>query len=106
MRAPGGPGGRPLRMPRRLVRSALAPLPAAAAGALVIVALADGWRLMLLAAVVAAAVAATRLRFSAGVALGLLLVVSLLAIGGWGPGFDWRPVAAPAHLAHAHRARS
>lgn len=105
--APGRPDGRLSRLRRRVVGRAIAPLTVAAA-ALVIVGVADGWRLALLTASVAAAVAATRLRFGARAALGLLLVVAVLAIGGWGPGFDRRPPAVPVHPAHtrAHGARS
>jgi cyanate permease len=69
---------------------------------LAIVGLADGWRLVLLAALVAVAVAATRLWFGGRAALGLLMAVALLAIAGWGPGFDRRPSAAPVRLTHVH----
>lgn len=86
-------------------RSAGAPLALllVAVGALVMIGVADGWRLLLLAAFVAAIVMVTHLRFSAYAAVGLLLVVALLAIGQWGPGVDRRPAAPPAHGDHRTR---
>jgi hypothetical protein len=79
-----------------------------AVGALVLVAVAGGWRLAVTCAVAAAAVATTRLRFSVYAALGLLVVASLLASAGWGPGALRSPSAAHAHRthhAHAHTHR-
>jgi hypothetical protein len=103
MRVKGQPDGRLTRERRRLAGAAFAPLPLAAAGLVAIVAIADSWRMALLASLSASAVAAVRLRFSARAALGLLLVAALLAIGGWGPGFDRRPAADPSHVGHFHR---
>jgi hypothetical protein len=85
---------------RALARPPLALL-LGAAGALAVVGIADGWRLLILAAFVAAGVVATRLRFSAQAALGLLLVVALFAVGGWGPGSNRRPPNHRAKSAHA-----
>lgn len=89
MRIAGQPDPRYVRV-RRRVLAAVGPATLAAAAAVAVVALADGWRTALLAAVAAAALAATRFRFSRQAALCLLAVVVLLALGGWGPGFDSR----------------
>jgi hypothetical protein len=100
--APGPGGKRKRHSRRRLLGAALAPLPLAAVCAAALVGFADGLRLALLATAAASAVAATRLRFSARAALGVLLVGALLALRGWGPGFDRRPAPAPGHLGHTH----
>jgi hypothetical protein len=102
MRVAGQPDGRLTRARRRLVGAAIAPLPLVAIGPVAIVGLADGWRLALLSACAAGAVAAMRLRCSGRAALGVLLAAALLALGGWGPGFDRRPDVAPVHLGHSH----
>jgi hypothetical protein len=96
MRIAGQPESLWTRRRKRLLAVALAPLPLAAAAATVLVAFADGWQLALLAGGAAGAVAATRVRFCDRAALGLLMIVLLLALGGWGPGAD-RRAAAPAH---------
>ena len=92
MRIAGQPDPRLTRSRRRLL-AAIGPATVAAAAAVAIVALADGWRTALLTAAAAAALAATRVRFSREAAVCLLAVVTLLALGGWGPGFDSRPAA-------------
>lgn len=102
MRVAGQPEDRLTRTRRRLLAAALAPLPLAAAGTVVVIGLGDSWRLALLAACAAGAVAAARLRFSAPAALGVLLVVALLALHGWGPSFERRQATAPVHRGHAH----
>jgi hypothetical protein len=81
----------------RLARVALLSPLLVAAGALAIVAIGDGWRLAVLIAATAGAVAATRLRFSCRAALGLLMVWALLAIAWLGPITDRHPTAAPIH---------
>jgi hypothetical protein len=96
--------GRLAELRRRLFGTANAPLFLVAVGALVLVAVAGGWRLAVTCAVAAAAVATTRLRFSVWAALGLLAVASLLALAGWGPGALRTPSAA--HLHHAHHAHA
>lgn len=90
MRIAGQPDPRFVRVRRRLL-AAVGPATLAATIAVAIVAFADGWRTALLAAVAAAALAATRFRFSREAALCLLAAVVLLALGGWGPSFDSRP---------------
>lgn len=108
MRVAGQPDGRLVRARRRLAGAAIAPLPVAAAGAVVVVGVADSWRLALLAAAAAGAVAATGFRGCGRAALALLAVAALLALGGWGPGFDRRPAKGPASAArgaHHHHAR-
>ena len=92
MRIAGQPDPRYVRVRRRL-RAAIGPATLLAAAAVAIVALADGWRTALLTAAAAAALAATRVRFSREAAVCLLAVVALLALGGWGPAFDSRPAA-------------
>jgi hypothetical protein len=104
MRIAGQPESLWIRRRQRLLDAALAPLPLTAAAAVVLLGFADGWQLALLAGAAASAVAATRIRFSGRAAMGLLMVLLLLALGGWGPSADRR--SAPAHQggpnAHSH----
>jgi len=72
------------------------PALAAALAATALVALGDGPRTALLAALAAGALAATRVRFCGRAALGVLALAALLALGGWGPAFDQRPGPTPA----------
>ena len=83
-------------MTRRRLRLAAA----AAVAAVFVVALAAGtnWRLALLAALAAGAIALTRLRYSIFVALGLLAVTLVLAQTGHMAGSDDRNV--PARTSH------
>jgi putative copper export protein len=73
-------------------------LAAAAAASLIIAALAAGtsWRLALVAALAAGAIALTRLRYSALVAIGLLVITLALAQTGHTAGPDDRHVPAKA----------
>lgn len=101
MRVAGQPAGRLTRARHRMIGAVIAPLPIAATCTLIVIGFADGWRLALLTALVAAAVAATHLRSSARTALGLVMAVALLAIAGWGPGFDRRSPVTPLHPGRA-----
>lgn len=67
-------------------------LTAVAATALVAVALAANWRVALLAAIAAAIIALTRMRYSPIVAVTTVAVLALLAVTGRAPGSDDRAV--------------
>ena len=69
----------------------------AVAVAFVVVLAADNWRLALLAALAAGAIALTRLRYSVLVAVGLLAVTLVLAQTGHMAGSDKRVLPAQTH---------
>jgi hypothetical protein len=60
-------------------------LPALAVSSTMVTAFADSWRTAALATVAAGLVTVTRIRFAARVAVGLLLVVTVISLGGQGP---------------------
>lgn len=62
--------------------------------ALVVVLLADGWRMALVTAFACGAIAATRIRFAPMAAGGLAIVLAALAVSGHAIGTDERPVSA------------
>lgn len=101
MRVAGQPESVWTRRRRRWLDAAQAPPLLAAAAAVLLVGFADGWQLAVLTGAAAGAVAATRIRFSGRASLGLLMVVLLLALGGWGPGAAQRS-APPAHRSGPH----
>lgn len=68
----------------------------AAAGVVAAIAVLANWRVGLVAAVAAVAIAVTRMRFSAMAALGVLVLVLALVLSGRTAGVDARAGTAPA----------
>lgn len=89
---------------RRLPSRLLSTLPAVlvAIAALIVIDASDSWRIALLAVIVAAAIAATRVRYALLAGAALLVAVALLAATGHTAGTDDRPGARSAATKHHH----